>query len=286
MTDDTALRVTRLARYPVKACGAEPLDAAQLGPAGLRWDRVLAVVVGDEIVTQRNHPQLARVRPTLDDAVDDAVGDTGGDLKLRLGGIPQLEEVAGVVTPTGPVRTVRIFGEPVDVVEQAPELSAWFGALLQADARLVMAPERSRRRTPGVRQGLTALSDEATVSLHSQASLDELNARLAVRGHPALPADRFRANLVVDGCGAHAEDRADRIAIGEVVLGFAQLDSRCAVTTVDQQTGRRAGAEPLRTLADYRRDPDGAGGVRFGVYLTVEQPGVVRVGDHVTLAES
>lgn len=274
------MRVSRLARYPVKACGAEPLEVAELGPAGVRHDRALAVVVGDEIVTQREHPRLALVRPSL--------CDTGEQAVLRLAGVEGLGEVAGAVAAIGASRTVTIFGEPVEVVEQAPELSAWFGGVLQTDARLVMAPAGSRRRSPGLREGLTVLSDEGTLSLHSQASLDELNTRLAARGHPALPADRFRANLVVKGCAAHAEDGADRVEVGrtgEVVLGFAQLDVRCAVTTVDQQAGRRAGPEPLRTLAGYRRDPRG-GGVRFGVYLTVEQAGVVRVGDPVVLRGS
>ncbi len=276
MTADGAARVTRLARYPVKACAVELLEAADLGPAGLRHDRELAVVVGDEIVTQREHPALARVRPRLDDGTS--------RLLLGLDGAEKgvLSEVGGAVSADGPTRTVTLFGQPVEVVEQAPELSAWLAEQLRVDARLVMAPEISRRRSPGRREGLTLLSDEGTVSLHSQASLDGLNARLAERGHPPLPPDRFRANLVVDGCDAHAEDATDRFDVGEVVLGFAQLDERCAVTTVDQQIGRRSGPEPLRTLATYRRGEHG-GGVRFGVYLTVEQPGRVRVGDTVLL---
>jgi uncharacterized protein YcbX len=265
------VRVGRLTRYPVKACAPERLEAAELGPAGLRHDRVLAVTVGDEIVTQREHPQLSRVRPVLDDAT----------LELRLG-FDGLDPAAATVAADGETRTVTIFGEPVAVVDQPAELSAWFSEVLQRDARLVMAPGTTRRRSPGERTGQTVLADQGTVSVHSQASLDALNARLAARGHPALPADRFRANLVLDGCPAHAEDTATAITVGEVVLGFAQTDERCAVTTVDQQAGRRAGPEPLRTLATYRRAETG-GGVHFGVYLTVETPGTVRLGDAVVL---
>jgi MOSC domain-containing protein len=265
------VRVDRLARYPVKACAPELLELAELGPAGLRHDRVLAVTVDEEIVTQREHAQLARVRPALDDATR--------LLRLAFDG---LDDVAATVSADGPTRTVTIFGQPVEVVDQAPELAAWFGEVLGCDARLVMAPDRTRRRTPGVRSGQTVLSDEGAVSLHSQASLDELNTRLAGRGHPPLPAERFRANLVLDGCSAHAEDAASTISVGDVTLGFAQTDERCAVTTVDQQAGRRAGPEPLRTLATYRR-AEGGGGVHFGVYLTVETPGTVRLGDPVVL---
>ena len=56
-----------------------------------------------------------------------------------------------------------------------------------------------------------------------------------------------------------------------MTLAFAQVDERCAVTTVDQQAGERRGPEPLRTLATYRR-LDGAG-VAFGVYAAVGRPG-------------
>jgi uncharacterized protein YcbX len=39
----------------------------------------------------------------------------------------------------------------------------------------------------------------------------------------------------------------------------------------------------LRTLADYRREPEG--GVSFGLKVTVLTPGELRVGDAVTVTE-
>lgn len=97
-----------------------------------------------------------------------------------------------------------------------------------------------------------------------------------------MPADRFRANVVIDGCPAHAEDGAAVFQAGEVRLAFAQNDERCAITTVDQQSGVRTGPEPLRTLAGYRR-LGGDGGVAFGVYTAVLVPGMLRIGDPVAL---
>ena len=49
------------------------------------------------------------------------------------------------------------------------------------------------------------------------------------------------------------------------------------ITSIDQTTGIRQGDEPLRTLATYRRAPDG-NGVSFGVYLVHAGTGAVRVG--------
>jgi uncharacterized protein YcbX len=177
---------------------------------------------------------------------------------------------------------VTLFGRPVAVVDQADELSAWCSEVLERPAQLVGAPPTTRRTSPGAVEGLTVLADEGTVSLHSQASLRLLNDALADRGHPPLPADRFRANIVIDGCPAHAEDDTEVFEAGEVRLAFAQTDERCAVTTVDQQAGVRAGPEPLRTLAGYRR-LHGTGGVAFGIYTAVLVPGTLRLGHPVRL---
>lgn len=263
-------RVTALRRYPVKACSAEHLDSASVGVDGLLHDRMLAVVVGDRIVTQREFPRLARVRPSLDDAT--------GLLRLAYDG---QDPVAATVKTDRPTRDVTIFEAAVAVVDQDPLLSEWFSDVLGTSARLVAAPPSTRRVSPGEVEGQTLLSDEGTVSLHSEASLARLNDALAERGHEALSSDRFRANIVIDGVAAHAEDDVHLLEVGEVRMAFAQLDERCAVTTVDQRTGERSGHEPLRTLADYRRI-DG-GGVAFGIYTAVLVPGTLHVGDRVRL---
>ncbi|MEP7089361.1 MAG: MOSC domain-containing protein [Nocardioidaceae bacterium] len=266
---DGGARITRLARYPVKACAPELLEAVKVGAAGLLNDRLLAVVVADRVVTQRELPVLSRIQPRLEDGT--------GRLRLSLGE----RTVEDVVALDGPTADVLLFDDPVAVVEQSPVLADWLSEVLGQPARLVGAPETTRRRSPGEVEGLTLLSDEGTLSLHSQASLDRLNEVLAGRGEPPLTADRFRANIVLDGVAAHAEDRIRRFDLGDVVLRFAQVDERCAVTTVDQVVGRRAGPEPLRTLATYRRGEDG--GVLFGVYTAVERAGTLRVGDRVLL---
>lgn len=92
--------------------------------------------------------------------------------------------------------------------------------------------------------------------------------------------NRFRPDIVVGGWAEpHVEDRARQVATGDVVLGYAKLAIRRAVTTVDQETGERAGPEPLRTRAGYRRAS--AGGVAFGAKFTVVRPRKFSVGDQV-----
>ena len=68
--------------------------------------------------------------------------------------------------------------------------------------------------------------------------------------------ERFRPNLVVDAAEPHAEDGWRRIRIGDAVLHLVKPCSRCVVPSIDPATAEK-GREPLRTLAAYRRGPDG-----------------------------
>src|SRR4029450_6915838 len=98
-------------------------------------------------------------------------------------------------------------------------------------------------------------------------SLDHLNERLAARGHPALPMNRFRPNGVLSGLDAFAGDHIGTMAVGEVVLGLVKPCTRCQVTTTDQATAR-VGIEPLRTLGEFRMDAK-LDGVTFGMNAIV-----------------
>ncbi len=70
--------------------------------------------------------------------------------------------------------------------------------------------------------------------------------------------------------------------MGTVTLGYATRAVRCQVPMVDQDTGRKAGPEPTRTLADFRRERE-LGGVSFGIKTAVLTPGRLAVGDEITV---
>ena len=91
----------------------------------------------------------------------------------------------------------------------------------------------------------------------------ELNDRLAARGHAALPMNRFRPNVVIDGLPAFDEDHVDTVDMDGVVLRLVKPCTRCRVTTTDQATAR-VGIEPLPTLGEFRMD-EKLDGVTFGV---------------------
>ncbi|MEE8291720.1 MAG: MOSC domain-containing protein [Candidatus Tectomicrobia bacterium] len=121
--------------------------------------------------------------------------------------------------------------------------------------------------------------DEFPVSIVSQASLTYLSQQAGEA--VAFDSRRFRPNFLLRGCVPHEEDEwlGHVIQIGpELRLHVMARDPRCAITTLDPNTGQRD-IDTLRLLRSYRPTPSA---VYFGVYGIVEHPGVVTVGDVVT----
>ncbi|MDI2125774.1 MOSC domain-containing protein [Yinghuangia seranimata] len=268
--------VVDLFTYPVKGCAGVPLRTAPVGAAGVAHDRTFIVVDENGVFrSQRTDPKLAVVRAAVEADGAKLVLSADGVEELRLGVDPDGERVA-----------IEMFKQPYRGVDQGPDAAAWFTEVLGAPCRLMRVPPAAEhgRVTKGLLPGTAAFADGGAVTIASLASLRELNRRLAEADRPALPIGRFRPNIIVDGWDEpHAEDRARHIRVGGAELGFAKVAGRCVVTTVDQQRGVKAGPEPLRILATYRRGPEG--GVLFASQYSVATPGTVTVGDDVTVTQ-
>ena len=258
--------VSALNIYPIKSLGGVALEEGRVMERGFAHDRRFMLVddCGD-FLTQRSHPRLALVRTRLDDARIYCERPSGDSLSLPL-------EPAD-----GPRMRVRIWRSTCEAVVVDSGADAWFSAHLDAPCRLVYMPDSERRaiEIPYGREGeIVGFADGYPVLLIEQASLDDLDARMS----EPLPMNRFRPNIVVEGTAPFEADHWKRIRIGEATFRVAKPCARCVVTTTDQATGER-GAEPLRTLATFRRGADG--GVLFGQNLVPETRGIVRVGDVV-----
>ncbi|MEV0241103.1 MOSC N-terminal beta barrel domain-containing protein [Streptomyces sp. NPDC050674] len=263
-------RVVELSYYPVKGCAGTSAHEALLTPAGLAHDRSF-MVVSDEGVyrTQRRDPLLAVIRPLIT--------PDGEHLTLTAPGADCLRLEVDI---TGTRKPVDLFGTAYRGIDQGDEAAEWLSDVLGARSRLVRVPPGHDRVTDGLTPGTSGYADSCALHVLSRSTLALLDSKLTERGAGPLPADRFRPNLVVDGWDEpHTEDRAHRLRIGTAELGYAKLAIRCAVTLVDQSAGTRAGPEPLRTFAGYRRATQG--GVAFGTKYAVLRPGTVAVGDEV-----
>ena len=263
-------RVVELSYYPVKGCAGTSVREALLTPAGLAHDRSFMVVSEEGVYrTQRRDPLLAVVRPLIT--------PDGGHLMLTA---PGVEPLHLRVDTSGTRQKVDLFGTAYQGIDQGEEAADWLSDRLGVRSRLVRTPPEHDRVTDGLTPGTSGYADSCALHVLSRSTLDLLDSKLTDRGAGPLPADRFRPNLVVDGWDdPHTEDRAHRLRVGTTELGYAKLAIRCAVTLVDQHAGTRAGPEPLRTLAAYRRATQG--GVAFGTKYAVLRPGRVAVGDEV-----
>ena len=266
-----AARVAGVSVYPVKSAAGVDLAAARIEARGLAGDRRWMVVDPEgKCLTGREHPRLVLVRARI--------GEDG--LRLEAPGHPPVT-VARAAPEFGRdgARPVTMWNGDTRGVDAGDEAASWFSGLLKTPVRLVeMTDDCLRTPDPEVaRPGdLVSFADCFPVLLIGRSSLDELNGRL---GEPTSMR-RFRPNLVVEGAPPFAEDHWWRLRIGEVELEGAENCERCTFPTIDPDTAvKDARREPMRTLATFRRRPEG--GVFLGQNLIPRTFGTVRVGDPV-----
>jgi uncharacterized protein YcbX len=266
--------VSALTYYPIKGCAGVSVEWADVRATGLAYDRSFVVVrPGGVFISQR---QVARLAVARAQVLHDGT-------KLALSA-PGMGDVVLDVTADGPVAPVRVHTWQGVGIDQGDEAAEWFSEVLGEPLRLMRAPDDLRRDGSGDEPGLIKYADSTALLVTSVSALDGLNARILERGADPVPMNRFRPNVVISGwTEPHTEDRVRRMTVGTVEIGYGKRDIRCAVTMVDQLAGVRSGPEPLRTLADYRREPDG--GVSFGMKAAVLRPGELFVGDEVHVTE-
>ncbi len=276
----SAISLAALYCYPLKSARGISLSSAVVEARGLRDDRRWMLVgASGRFITQRRQPRMALIETAFDSAAP------GGELLLSVPGC------AGIAVPRGggEAQRVEVWGDWVDAEGCGAAADAWLADFLGIDCRIVYLPEHSRRAVhPDAavhRDDIVGFADYAPLLLLGAASLEDLNGQMST----ALPMDRFRPNLVVEGCPAYAEDGWARICIGNGVLHLVEHAERCALTTVDQASGARAGREPLATLSRLRNLN---GAMLFGQYAVPARVGSagasrceLRVGDAVEVLE-
>lgn len=261
------IRVTSLHIYPVKSLRGFEVNEAAVERRGLAHDRRFMVVDSTgRFMTQRECPRMARVETKI----------LSADLILA-------HETSQVWIPLdgdGERLQVRVWNSDVRAVH-VPGADEFLSDALQSPCRLVRMPSTTQRATepehslPGDH---VSFADGYPVLLANAASLDDLNARME---EPALMA-RFRPNIVIEGAEPWVEDAMATILVGTTTYRNAKPCLRCSVTTLDPLTGDSLGAEPLKTMARFRRWEKG---VRFGINLIPDSDGMVRIGDEVAYNE-
>ena len=261
------VQLTALTVYPIKSARGIAVSEWTVDDFGLQYDRRWMVVDRwGEFLTQRSHPRLALVSPSIED----------GLLRIEAPGMRSLELP---LEPSASGSTgVRVWRDTCRAAWLGERPAGWFSEFLGTSCGLVyMAGETVRPADPAYAPVGTRVSfaDAFPFLLISEESLADLNRRLP----DPLPMNRFRPNLVVAGTASYQEDRWNRIEINGLGLRIVKPCARCVVTTTNQSTTER-GKEPLRTLATYR---EVNGKVMFGQNVVHERIGRLRAGDAVVI---
>ena len=276
---DLQARLSGLYVHPVKSCAGLAVTEARLMDTGLDLDRTWMVVDAQgRFVTQRELPRMALVRPQL--RALDVVLRAPGMLALHLG-INEVEKPA----------RVQVWGDALDAWDMGDVAGQWFSDFLgRPGLRLArFDPEVTRlasKQWTGEVDAPIEFADGFPLLVVGEASLAELNQRLAAAGHAAVGIERFRPNIVLAGLQAHDEDRLHELRIataeGEVVLRLVKPCPRCPIPNVDPASGQSS-PEVLQTLSAYRADARLDGALAFGMNAVIVQGAghPLRVGDAV-----
>ena len=218
-----------------------------------------------EFLTQRELPRMALIQPQLKHY--EMVLRAPGMLALHI----KLDEVEAPVQ-------VTVWDDKVAAFDMGKVAAQWFTDFLGTTARLVrFNPDHKRvssRRWTGEIEALNQFSDGFALLVISQASLEQLNSKLAARGHSAVSMSRFRPNIVLastvggNALLAHDEDRLDVLHIS-TAQGTAQLKvvkpcPRCPIPNIDPQTALSS-PEVGDMLQSYRADARVDGALTFGM---------------------
>jgi uncharacterized protein YcbX len=269
---EPSMRVDSLRRYPVKSMLGETVDRLFVDEHGAEGDRRLALVDTETgYVASAKQARLwrgllkctanadtGRVSIGLPDGTHVEADDPGVD--------DLLSQLVG--------RKVRLISkrpQGATVERPDPEKLLELGLDAEVGGRILQIAQA----TPG-----DSFTDDAPLHAITTATLQRI-------GVEAL---RYRPNLVIatpPDYPAYAENHwlGREFAIGEVRLRGLPATTRCVVPTLEHGPLPRA-PQALRTPAIENRWQAGGSVAQpcAGAYLEVVVPGVIRVGDAVTIA--
>lgn len=265
------LTVSGLYIYPIKSLGGIAVNSALVTSRGLEHDRRFMLIDENNcFLTQRAFPQMALLQPAFANTELFVYNKKNPAEKIT---IPTLSPSAAKITVTiwDDTCEAQLFDKPVN---------EWFSRMLDIRCRLVYMPDTTNRIVDtryAKNNEVTSFSDAYPILLIGQASLDDLNERLAI----PLPMNRFRPNIVFAGGDPFYEDQLRHFSIGGIAFSGVKPCARCVLTTIDQDDATTA-KEPLKTLAKYRFKNNK---ILFGQNLVHEGDGIIKIGDTIDIKQ-
>lgn len=244
-------------------------------------DRHWLVTKSGDMVTMKSNSRLTLITPMQLD-----------DHTLRLDA-PKMEPLILKLNPNmKPKRIVKVIvkNTPILALDCGEKASLWVCKVLREDGlRLNYSasslPKRQSCKVKKDWQTLVQPNDEVAFQdfvqcmIMCESSLEYLNKRLD-KPMTIIP---FRPNIVISGTIPFDEDNWKEVFIGSRArVRFVDKCTRCAITTMDPQTGiKDKDEQPLKELRSFRCMPPYGPKPCMGIYTAVDLEGEIKVGDPV-----
>lgn len=229
--------------YPVKSCQGIQLESAELVDTGFKYDRHWMVVDKQgQFLSQRQFPAMALIQTRLT------------PLTLVLNTARSNPLIIPLTDKTDGFTSVRIWNDSCRAAIVSNDASQWFSDFLETPCDLVFLPQTEKRHVDphyAKTSQTVGFADGFPLLVLSRASIDALNNHLTEK----VSIDRFRANIIIDGCEPHAEDEWSQISVSDIEIQLVKACSRCVIPSINQQTAEKH-STLLKTLASYRRRRD------------------------------
>ena len=270
------ITISDLYIYPIKSTKGTRLPHANVDELGLDFDR--RFVVSDDsgqFITARTEPSLCLVSAKI----------TEQGVVLTAPNMPTLSLEYQKFSDQ--YQSVNVWGDDIAGQRCSIAANSWFSEYLHRPCHLLYFGKKSSRvkkaYTDNARK--VAFADGYPLLLISQASLDDLNQRLASKNEKPVSMAQFRPNIVVENCLPFAEDGWQHIRIGDTEFKVSKPCERCIFTTIDPENGEKnPQQQPLSTLKSYRQADQGE--ILFGQNLIPLNSGKISQGESITIIET
>lgn len=263
-----ALSVSGLSIYPVKSCREIIINSTDVEYFGLKNDRRWMVV--DEygvMLTQRKVSKMCLIQPK--------VTETGIILQS------EFMDALHVKYPFSNKKIkVKVWADECPAYDSGDSAATWLSEFLSIKCRLVYFPDNEFRQVDldYANEGdKTAFSDGFPLLLISQESLNDLNSRLIF----PVRMNRFRPNIIINGCNPYEEDLWKKVRIGEITYRIVKPCSRCVIPNINIDTAERE-EQPIKELAKYRKRNNK---IFFGQNVIASSTGKISVGMGIEVIE-
>ena len=254
------MQLTAITTYPVKSMRGINLTSAHINPIGLPHDREWLIASPDgKFLSARKLPQLLLWQAHILPNGLQLIAPNGEQLTLE----HHTFSLNAAVT---------VWKDQFSAYHGNTIADEWLSQQLHTPCRLFWLGKNSPRLLSHSQTPLS-FADGSPFLLTSEASLHYLNSQL----DKPVEMARFRANLVIDGTTAYAEEHWQHIRIGEVTFELFKPCTRCIMTTMDLHTAEaHPQQQPLATLAKTHR-------AIFGINMIALNTGTLHLHDPIEI---